>query len=472
MAGHFMHTRELELDGNLKDEQGNTVSVHCRLSFPVACHEGIVVELSIPHSAMPTVFLENTCTFEGTTQGPPGPITVRMRGVHWQKYTRTKANLTEFGHSAVNLLHIEWLDISQSKNIDCIQDENIVTIHLTNTQLTQKMRSLGWGKLADAHPIFSIKAELGLVTFYRYWNSVFDHQKDTFSGVAGTYATVGLDGTPTKLDEISNKFERIRLCLSLISRQSVLFRSIHGCVGGLSTLSRRYPLDGENPPYMSMEPLDYAVPISNVESVMEQAVTSALSMDRDDWDLLTFLITPLAPAIKVNAANRFMALMHGFEAIRIEAPEIDETAERLKLELIEALKNARKNVSTQVSDRIKGFEKLVTDGTPKNFKARMRQHFEKSSVLVADLWPMIGTKHSPGLIDLRDRLAHMGWRSINSQSLAIATWHLSIHAERYCFERLGVPLSKTAICPELLRGDDWYSTATWHKARSEALHRS
>lgn len=36
MAGHFMHPRELELDGRLKDERGNTVGVHCRLSFPVA----------------------------------------------------------------------------------------------------------------------------------------------------------------------------------------------------------------------------------------------------------------------------------------------------------------------------------------------------------------------------------------------------------------------------------------------------
>ncbi|UCU97599.1 hypothetical protein [Acidovorax radicis] len=174
----------------------------------------------------------------------------------------------------------------------------------------------------------------------------------------------------------------------------------------------------------------------------------------------------------MNTAGRFVALMHGFEAIRVESPPLDEAAERSKSELIAALVDARKNVSDPVSERIKGFEKLVADGAPKNFKARMRQHFEKSSVLVADLWPMAGTSSSPGLIDIRDRLAHMGWRSINSQSLSVATWHLSLYAERYCFDRLGVQLSKTTICPDRLRREEWYSVAAWQKARSEAFDRN
>jgi hypothetical protein len=147
MAGHFMHPRELELDGKLKDEHGNTIGVHCRLSFPVASHERIFVELSIPHSAMPAPSLANACTFDGTTQGPPGPITVHMRGLHWQRYTQTRENLTEFGRSVIELLHIEWLDISRSQNIDHIQKEEVVTFHLTNPKLTQKMRPLGWGEL-------------------------------------------------------------------------------------------------------------------------------------------------------------------------------------------------------------------------------------------------------------------------------------------------------------------------------------
>ena len=472
MAGHFMHPRELELDGKLTDEHGNTIGVHCRISFPVASHERIFVELSIPHSVMPAPSLANACTFEGSTQGPPGPITVRMRGLHWQRYTQTRANLTDFGRSGIDLLHIEWLDVSRSKNIDIVRKEEIVTVHLTNPKLTQKMRPLGRGELADAHPIFSFETEIGLITFYRYWNSVFDHQTDTFSGIAGTFATVLLNGPPTELEKITSQFDRVRLCLSLLSRQSVLFRSIHGCVGGVSVFSRRYPLDDENPPYMAMEPLDYAVPVSNVESVMEQAVVAALPMEKEAWDILTYLITALAPAISMNTAGRFMALMHGFEAIRVEAPPLDEAAERSKSELIAALVDARKNASGPVSERIKGFERLVADGAPKNFKARMRQHFENSSVLVADLWPMVGTSSSPGLIDVRDRLAHMGWRSVNSQSLSVATWHLSLYAERYCFDRLGVQLSKTTICPDRLRREEWYSVAAWQKARSEAFNRN
>lgn len=472
MAGHFMHPRELELDGRLKDDHGTTVGVHCRLSFPLASHERIFVELSIPHSAMPTPALSNECTFEGTTQGPPGPITVRMRGLHWQRYTETKTNLTEFGRSVIELLHIEWLDISRSRNLDFIQKEEVVTIHLTNPMLTQKMYPLGRGKLADAQPIFSFGTGFGVVTFYRYWNAVFDHHNDKFSGVAGTFATLLLDGPPSDLEGISNQFDRVRLCLSLLSRQSVLFRSIHGCVAGLSTFSRRYPLDDENPPYMAMEPLDYAVPITNVESVMEQAVGAAISMDEDAWETVSFLITALAPAINMTTAGRFMALMHGFEAIRVAAPSRDEDAERAKSELIAALEYAKLNTSAPIAERIQGFQNLVANGTPKNFKARMRQHLEKSSMLVADLWPMVGTSRSPGLIDLRDRLAHMGWRSVDSQSLSVATWHLSLHAERYCFDSLGVPLSKTTICPDRLLREEWYSVTAWQKARSEAFARN
>lgn len=467
-----MHPRELELDGSLKDEHGNTVDVHCRLSFPVAGHERVVVELSIPHSAMPTPSLTNACTFEGMTQGPPGPITVRMRGLHWQQYTQTRANLTEFGRSTIKLQHIEWLDISRPRNIEHIQKDEIVTIHLTTPKLTQKMRQLGRGNIADAHPVFSIRTGFGLVTFYRYWNPVFDHQNDTFSGVAGTFATLSLDDPPIELEDITNLFDRVRLCLSLLSRQSVQFRSIHGCVEGLSIFSRRYPLDDKNPPYMGLEPLDYAVRILNVESVMEQAVGTALQMAGEAWETLSFFITALAPAINMNTAERFMALMHGFEAIHVETTPLDETEEQEKSELIAALESASKNASAQVVERIKGFKKLVADGKPKNFKGRMRQHFKTSSALIADLWPMVGASGSPGLIDIRDQLAHMGWRSIDSQSLSVATWHLSLHAERYCFDRLGVPLSKTTICPEQLRIEEWYSMAIWQKARSEALARN
>lgn len=472
MAAYFMHPREFELDGSLKDKRGNIVDVHCRLTFPVASHERVVVELSIPHSAMPTPSLTNECTFEGTTQGPPGPITVRMRGLHWQQYIQTKENLTEFGRSTIKLQHIEWLDISRSQNIDHIQKYEVVTIHLTTPKLTKDMRQIGWGKLADAYPVFSIQTGFGLVTFYRYWNSVFDHENDTFSGVAGTFATLSLDALPKELERITNLFDRVRLCLSLFSRQSVQFRSIHRCVEGLSIFSRRYPLDDKNPPYMGLEPLGYAVRISNVESVMEQAVGAAFQMAEEDWKTLSFFITALAPAINMDTAERFMALMHGFEAIPVEATPLDEAEEQEKSELIAALESASKNASAQVVERINGFKKLVADRKPKNFKGRMRQHFKTSSVLVADLWPMVGASGSPGLIDIRDQLAHMGWRSIDSQSLSVATWHLSLHAERYCFDRLGVPLSKTTICPEQLRREEWYSVATWQKARSEALTRN
>lgn len=472
LAGHFMHPRELELDGSLKDEHGNTVDVHCRLSFPVASHERVGVELSIPHTAMPTPSLTNACTFEGATQGPPGPITVRMRGLYWQQYTQTRANLTEFGRSTIKLQHIEWLDVSRSRNIDHIQKDEVVTIHMTTPKLTQEMRQLGWGKLADAHPIFSIRTGLGIFTFYRYWNPIFDHQNDTFSGVAGTFATLSSDEPPTELEGITNQINRVRLCLSLLSRQSVQFRSIHGCVDGMSIFSRRYPLDDKNPPHMGMEPLDYAVRISNVESVMEQAVGAALQMAEEDWNTLSFFITALAPAINMSTADRFMALMHGFEAIRVETTPLDETEAQEKSELIAALENAINNASTRVAERLKGFKKSVNNDKPRNFKARMRQHFKTSSVLIADLWPMVGASGATGLIDIRDRLAHMGWRSIDSQSLSVATWHLSLHAERYCFDRLGVPLSKTTICPEQLRREEWYSRATWQKARSKALARN
>ena len=472
LAGHFIHPRELELDGSLKDEHGNKVDVHCRLSFPVASHERVGVELSIPHTAMPTPSLTNACTFEGATQGLPGPITVRMRGLYWQKYTQTKANLTEFGRSIIKLQHIEWLDVSQSQNIDNIQKNEVVTIHITTPKLTQEMRQLGLGSLSEDYQIFGIRTGVGIFNFYRYWNSIFDHQNDTFIGVAGTFTTLSLDDPLTELESVTDQFDRVRFCLSLLSRQSVQFRSIHRCVEGLSIFSRKYPLDDKNPPYMGMEPRDYAVQISNVEFVMEQAVGAALQMAEEAWSTLSFFITALAPAISMNTAEKFMALMHGFEAIRVETIPLDEAETQEKFELIAALEDAIKNVSAQSAERLRGFKKLVSDGNPKNFKARMRQYFKKSSVLVADLWPMIGASGAPGLIDIRDRLAHMGWRSIDSQSLSVATWHLSIHAERYCFDRLGVPLSKTKICPEQLRREEWYSMAIWQKARSEALARN
>lgn len=469
MAGYFVRYGEIEVDGLLTDSVGHSVNVHCRISFPVSGHESVSIELSIPHASMPVMALEEPFSFEGTTVGPPTPIKICLTDIHCRRYTQALGNPTQYGRSAIDLLHIGSLEITVSQDHDLIADERLVTVHVTNPRLTQDMRRLGAGALADSHPIFSTPlAELGSATFHRYWNSCFDHDKDVFSGVAGTYATIALNSPVTDVNAVVAYVDRLLLVLSLFSRQTVLRRSVHFCADGLSHYSRRYPLDDERPPYIPFEPSDYPVSLRNLEDVLSRAVAVAIPLPEEDWESIRILISALTPALPLSTGERFMALMFGLESIRVPTPIPDEETKRNDAELIDALESLKANRTPNFVQRIEGFQSQISKGPSGNFKGRMRELFKDSPVFVADLWPLAGSKRNLGLIDLRDRLAHMGARSVNPQSLTIALWHLGMHAERYCFEKLGIPLEQTKISPKNLGLEQWYSKPIWHKARSDA----
>lgn len=470
MAGHFVPFRELEVDGLLTDAKGKRVGLHCRILFPTAGHESVSIELSIPHTALPVKFLNGPCTFAGTASGPLGSVEICLNDIYIREHTEELIYPTQWGRSVVDLLSIGELSLTVSRDYDRCADEQLVTVHTTNPRLTQAMRKLGRGALSDTHPIFSTPlAELGTVTFYRYWGCHFDHEKDVFSGAAGTSATVALNDPVTDIKAVVAKFDRLLLVLSLLSRQSVLPRSVHYCAGGLSYYSRAYPIADLRPPYIPAEPGDYSVALHDVESVLSKAVAAALQKLDVEWESIRLLVFALAPAVSQSTGEQFMALMSGFESIVVPSPPPDEASKRTDTELIDALESLKPHRTTAFAERVEGFQDKIRAGPTKNFKQRMRVLFGSQSLFVADLWPMTGKKRQPGLIDLRDQLAHMGPRSVNPQSLAIALWHLRIHAERYCFEKLSVPLSQTNNCPKKLGLDNWYSKPTWERARSDAI---
>ena len=78
-----------------------------------------------------------------------------------------------------------------------------------------------------------------------------------------------------------------------------------------------------------------------------------------------------------------------------------------------------------VVERIEGFIKTVKKG-----RLSLLQQLEGAlmtwSVKNDDLWPLSGSDALPGLKEVRDKLAHSGPKALHPQSLAVATWHLSI----------------------------------------------
>ena len=111
-----------------------------------------------------------------------------------------------------------------------------------------------------------------------------------------------------------------------------------------------------------------------------------------------------------------------------------------------------------VVERIEGFIKTVKKG-----RLSLLQQLEGAlmtwSVKNDDLWPLSGSDALPGLKEVRDKLAHSGPKALHPQSLAVATWHLSILLERVLLTFLKIPVSDTSAAPHRLVREPWHKPA-------------
>jgi hypothetical protein len=159
----------------------------------------------------------------------------------------------------------------------------------------------------------------------------------------------------------------------------------------------------------------------------------------------------LAPAIELNTQERFLAMFRSLETCRKFA-NVNILLTDEDKQLIEALCKLKNGLSDSLSKRIQGFVNIIKNP---NLPQQLKSVLNEWDVFYRDLWPLIGKK---GIIGIRDKLSHTHLSSsVNSQGLAVATWHLSILLERIFFNLLSLKIENTGLSDLQLKRKEWMS---------------
>lgn len=304
----------------------------------------------------------------------------------------------------------------------------------------------------------------GSVAFTRYWSCRFASDQDTFSGSAGTYASLVIeDFDATQTGEYVARFKDALLVISLLCRQQIQL------VGWdiADEQVRIDPMKPLIPTYVPPEPGNFMIwpDTSKLVVVAEDALRNFFEMDFQTRRAVKLMIVGIAPFVEMSDSQQFMAIMHGFEWLPM--PEVEtaqQPSENDKL-LVNALDAAKIGRCDEVVERIQGLINIVTK-KQKNFSSKMRRIPTEKNILVGDLWPLHRSGGTLGLVDIRDKLAHGGPSSLHHFGLAIARWHLGIFAERTVLVLLQIDLNLTRLTPKELAREYWYKRDIWPSERA------
>jgi hypothetical protein len=203
-------------------------------------------------------------------------------------------------------------------------------------------------------------------------------------------------------------------------------------------------------------PDDYLVPESQLPVIANDAMKKFESLPSDIRRIVEYISLGLVPYIAQRHGERFLALFYALEACRkFASKEPDAETMMSTEELTTLLAEASGKASTVVSARIDGIISNIRSGPKVDLRIQLEEVLLKWNVQRAHLWPIVGTDGQPGLKNIRDRLSHKGGTSVNSDSLLVATHHLSILMERVVIALLGIPLEQTAVSLEKVKRDSW-----------------
>lgn len=461
----LFETFNLELDGQLTGANGASTVVYCRIQTPLVRHAPSKIELSIPHACMPAPILEDPCIFEGYIGSGDEALRVRLEDAVLFTYTTDCSQKSKLGLAPITLTHVGKLIIqSDEEEVDATsasRPATVIKFFITTPEFFKKI--LEWKLLeprGGARLLFTLEIpSFGLVEFTRYWACRFGTEQDTFSGSAGTYASVTIqDFDAKKITDYVVRFREALLVISMLCRQQI--QLVGWDIEGEQV--RVDPLKPLLPPYVPPEPNDFMVRMvsKDLVSAAEQALRVFFSLDAEAQHAIKLMIVGAAPFVEMADSQRFMAIIHGFEWLPLPEGETPRELSDNDKSLIAALEGAKTGLCEEVAERINGFINKVT-GQQKNFAAKMRRLPMEKGILVGDLWPLHRSGKKLGLVDIRDRLAHSGPSSLHHSALAVATWHLGILAERTVLTMLNVDLNQTRLTPSRLSHEYWYKRAVW-----------
>ncbi|SBS29302.1 hypothetical protein MAQ5080_01353 [Marinomonas aquimarina] len=425
------YREKVSFDAKLLDLSGREVLVDCNLRLPAIWGEKVEINIGIPHSEMPINVFENPCQLSSLQDAPN--YRVEMGEVCYRKITTGLHQARKFGLSPIILTHVAHLKIVDQ----CPNGESKFYICITPNDYLSDNTSLDSSQMLEELTSFHCST-LGEIKLQRYWVKSRVSSSNDYALKSGYWLEVSADMHKYEANQILQMISPILDILSIIFRQRVSVVGWQSLQSGVRTRYWIYPIEPSETHYAGLEPKKYVASINDLSEVVNKAIHTHKLLQGRGRQWLFFLSYGLSPAIQLQDAERFMSLFRTLEKISSESyePKAPTDANKVAAEMLQDLADSMEEMGLDTSSRMKGFAKMLTNGDSP-LADKIINFLNAHSVSFKDLWDIEGKKK--GLIGIRNKLAHGGAHYINHQSLAVATFHLSVLAERVACTLLEIP---------------------------------
>lgn len=463
----------LTFDGVLTDVNGFTLDVDCSVTLPVVSAATATATIYIPHVATQHRKLENPCTLHGKM----GSQVVEISQLWYRRLPLGGTNRKlERGQLVINHLGILKRRHNRIKHTEPSVFFLLSAVEFFKQTTASAMTEYS-STPSQSVELFRIQtANLGEIVFLKQW--VIEHIRDGEISAnihSGYYAQVKCKSEDIqRLDSLVESFKEILTVMSIFFRQAV---DLLGWEVKSDTSTETVwlnPLKPSISPYMPYEPHTFLVFPNEFNTSANELVNKHSSCSQKMKSAIRHLSVSIAPHVVTDERKSFLNMFTALEVV-INLARLT-TDEKLKLsesnaELIMYLNRLKANIEAETSafaekmiERVDGFVKTINNGGP-SFSVKLEALFNSYPslrLLIVDLWPILGSTAKPGLKEIRDKIVHAKYDKVDTQMLAVSSWHFSIFIERLIFVLAGaqVPESISNNSFQLMR-EEWYSRDYW-----------
>lgn len=450
----------IDFDGILTTASGATLPCTCKLKLPDGTWQATEIHIGLAQVGM-RQHLQNPLGLIGTDRAGRS---VKVSDIHYKSIYFEPSRKTGLAKMDIKLVgeievtHVVLPNPVKAKlNISLSNAEYLNLAHKTSVESTDESR---------IEELFALTLPVvGKATFLRQWR--FWRNVDNVTSKGACSFILELSDASTALTEFSSRspFLSALVVPSIFMRQRIAVNGWEEQGHSVKEVIRQ-PLEPILPKSYSIPPDDYLVREPRLIEVVERACRAFSGLSLEMQQTVEKMALGLVPFNKLGHEERFRTMFYALESCRKFASKTPSSAIlQARDEVLVALKSAHEQVTGRAAERVHGFIQSVETGPKVDLRIQLEEVLENWKVVTYDLWPLFGNDAEPGLVKIRDKLSHSGSSSVNSDSLVLATYHLSLLIERIVLAILGIPLDETLVSPVSLQMDPWHDRDRIQSAR-------
>lgn len=324
--------------------------------------------------------------------------------------------------------------------------------------------------LSEAEELLTLALpEIGNATFARIW-TIWLHRRDLkVGGACGLWLKPESSVTVHDPEKSASRLRTALTVPSILMRQRIPINGWEERGSGHREVINQ-PLGPITTSFWGFRPGEYIFHGSELKDKIRVACQNFSAAEPAVQKAVEQISLGLVPFLEYRHGERFLAMFYGLEACRrfaAKEPSDDVRADTEKL--LNALEAAKNATSDRVKERLQGMINGIERGPKVDLRIQLEEVLDHWKVERDDLWPVFGTETLPGLKNIRDKLSHKGGTAVNSGSIVIATYHLSVLLERLVLAFLRMSLEGSTVSRQYLRDDSWCSPTVIQQERERAF---